>query len=403
MNKIAACIGGFCIVLLSLVLIVEKPQPELIQKVPPPIPVQPVPQFPAKPNLTNSFPGYQDYSAIQNQLEQWKQQSPNLVETGTYGTSTRGVKLSYIRITNLLDPSPKKKVLITACIHGNEPLATSTTMGFIGTMLSNYTVDNEVTDLINTRDIYFVPVVSPDSYPNSRHVDGVDPNRNFPSGPGDSKRSVKPLDDLQKWFLQIKFNAAISGHTFGRVYLIPYGDRTELCPNNEDYVRIIGKMQGMSQYRRQRACEMYSRPIFGSEVDWYYRNGAFAIVCEYGTHQRIPTMSDTKAEFDMTYKATLVFIREAPLVKPQQTSITFTDLNKGTRLFSPTTTINVLDSINIDQLRMMRVSTTNNVTFDRPSKFDRFGFDLFRASEIDLAAILRHPSDIVRCVYPLEK
>jgi hypothetical protein len=308
MNKLISSLGGFFLVLSSLIALSPKTTPEVNL---PPIEL-PSKRYPAKPNLGNNFPGYQDYSTIQKQIEEWKMQAPGLVETGRYGSTTRGIPLSYIRITNLLDPEPKKKVLITACIHGNEPLACSTTMGFIGTMLSNYTTDPEVTELINTRDIYFVPVVSPDSYPHSRYVDGVDPNRNFP-GKDNSRKSVKPLDDLQKWFNQIGFNAAISGHTFGRVYLIPYGDTVQLCPNNDDYNRIIGKMQNLSHYRKQRACEMYGRPIYGSEVDWYYRNGAFAIVCEYGTHQNIPGMADTKEEFNRTYKATLLFIKEAPL------------------------------------------------------------------------------------------
>src|SRR5262249_660205 len=54
--------------------------------------------------------------------------------------------------------------------------------------------------------------------------------------------------------------------------------------------------------------------IVGTELDWYYRNGAFAIVVEFGTHQRIPTLEQTKTEFDKLYKPYLFFIQEAPLV-----------------------------------------------------------------------------------------
>jgi hypothetical protein len=187
-------------------------------------------KFPNRPTVNNPIPAWKSYADTVKQLEEWKTQSPGLVETGTYGKSSKGVNLSYIRVTNLYDPSPKKKVLITASIHGNEPLAASTTMAFIGTMLVNYQVDPEVTSLINSRDIYFVPVVSPDSYPNSREVDGVDPNRNFPKGT-DIKKSVPPVEALKDFFLKQHFNAVISGHTFGRVYLIPYGDTTNNCPN----------------------------------------------------------------------------------------------------------------------------------------------------------------------------
>ena len=40
----------------------------------------------------------------------------------------------------------------------------------------------------------------------------------------------------------------------------------------------------------------------------------FAIVCEYGTHQKIPKDEETKFEFDKTFQAFLLFLKEAPLV-----------------------------------------------------------------------------------------
>lgn len=89
-------------------------------------------------------------------------------------------------------------------------------------------------------------------------------------------------------------------------------------------------MSELSGYRNMRACDMYGNnglnnppiekdqygtPIYGSEVDWYYRNGSFAIVCEFGKHQRVPTDEDTRAEFNLTFTSALHFIREAPLVQ----------------------------------------------------------------------------------------
>lgn len=302
------------------------------------IPIQPKPNpKPSTPKIANSTPGYQDYNAVVKQLETWKEESKDLVETGIYGKSTSGKDLHYIRVTNLLEKGPKPKVLITACIHGNEPLSASTVMAYIGNLLAAYGTVEDITELLDTRDIYFIPVVSPDSYPNSRHVDGVDPNRDFPSGNG-SKQSVKPVSDLQKFFLQHKFNAVISAHTWGKVYLTPWGDQMKVCPNHEDYVRVIGKMCELSGYEMMRACELYkggggmniapirygetgwtwgssSVPIHGSELDWYYRNGAFAIVMEMGTHQRIPTIRDVEAEFAQTFKALKHFLKEAPIVK----------------------------------------------------------------------------------------
>lgn len=303
---------------------------------PPPFqqPFQPPPQDQRpNPQISVAIPGHLEYQGVVAQLRKWNEEAPQLTEVGTYGKSSRGTEIAYIKITNKgLVPrnltGRKPTVLITACIHGNEPHSASTVMAYIGTMLDKYGEDQTITGLIDSREIYFVPVVSPDSYPHSRHVDGVDPNRNFPTESDPNRRSVPPVQALREFFLQIKPNAVISGHTWGRVFLIPYGDKMANCPHHEDYMKIVGEMGRMSNYRVIRACDMYQGngglnnppirtgmiPIYGSEVDWYYRNGAMGVVMEFGTHQRIPSMSETKEEFQRTFHGVLHFIEHAPLV-----------------------------------------------------------------------------------------
>lgn len=294
----------------------QLPRPEIVQPPFIPLPTPPKPTLPPEPRkaqISVKIPGYLPYSQLVTQMNVWKKEAPDFVDVGTYGQSSQGIDIYYIRVTNKLSVQPKKRVLITACIHGNEPLANSVVVGYIGTLLASY--DNpQVKKILDTRDLYFVPVFSPDSFPHSRHVDGVDPNRNFPGPRNPDRRSVPPVAAVQKFFLQHHFSAVISGHTSGRVLLTPYGDKYDLCPNENDYKRITGQMAFMSGYQVERACQMYSSPIYGTEVDWYYRQGAFAIVMEFGTNQRIPSMKDTQIEFDRTYRAFLYFLEEAPNV-----------------------------------------------------------------------------------------
>jgi hypothetical protein len=291
---------------------------------------------PPKNNITNAHPAYMNYAQIVKQLKQWNSEAPDMTDVKVYGKSTKGEDLYYIRIcdTRSIESNNKPCVLVTACIHGNEPLATSTTMWYIGELLKSYNDNEDIKSLLDSRDIYFVPVVSPDSYPTSRMVDGVDPNRNFSEEP-----SVAPVEALKNLFKTIRPKAVVAGHTWGRVYLTPYGDVMKNCPNHSDYERIVGKMSELSGYRKMRACDMYKGngkidnppirttdgypigghkvmvPIYGTEVDWYYKNGSFPIIIEFGTHQRIPTTKDTEDEFDRTFEAFLHFIQEAPLVE----------------------------------------------------------------------------------------
>lgn len=257
---------------------------------------------------------HKSYKEIIETLKYWENKAPDLVDTGTYGKSTKNLDHFYIKITNEFNPG-KDVVLLTACIHGNEPLSTSTMLGYIGKLLSDYGKDERITKILNEKTIYFIPAVSPDTYGISRHVDGVDPNRNFPTKRNPEKQSVLPVKNLQEFFLKIKPKSVLSGHTFGRIYLIPWGDSTKDNPNILDYEKIASNMATLSNYKYQRACEMYNRPIYGIESDWYHRNGAFAMVMEFGTHQRHPSLNDTKKEFERTLDAVLFFIEESVKVK----------------------------------------------------------------------------------------
>jgi predicted deacylase len=216
-------------------------------------------------------------------------------------------------LTNKCKKTPKKKVLITGCIHGNELISTSTIMAYIGNILKSNNKP-EIRKLLNTREIYFIPVVSPDSYSKRRASDGVDPNRNFPTPSRPNFISVQNIAVLQKFFLKHRFSAVISGHSSGRYILYPYGDNNGLCPDDSKYNKIIQHMSQMCGYRIMRACQIYGQPIKGTEVDWYYRNGAFSIVIEYGNHQNTPSKQEIQTEFNKTYKAALYFISASPKI-----------------------------------------------------------------------------------------
>lgn len=276
---------------------------------PPPI-VKP----PATPEIGPFIQGHQSYGELVETMDKWEELAPDLVEVGTYGKTSEGKDQFYMKISNETCPG-EKTVLITACIHGNEPLSTSTVMAYAGKLLSDYGKDKAITEVVNTRTIYFIPVISPDSYPSSRHVNNVDPNRDFPTLKKPDKESVTPVKNLQDFFLKVKPDSVLSGHTFGRKYLIPWGDSTVENPNLKEYKEIATEMCRLSGYKFQRVCEMYGRPIYGTETDWYHRNGAFAMVIEFGTHQRKPTLEETTTEFERTFGSFLHFVSESANVR----------------------------------------------------------------------------------------
>lgn len=266
--------------------------------------------FPSAPDIGEYVSGYQSYEEIISTLREWEKKAPDLVEIGTYGKTTKGTDQYYIKISNEFAPA-SKSVLLTACIHGNEPWSTSTSVACFGRILASYGKDEELTELVNSTTIYLIPVVSPDSYPGNRMVDGVDPNRNFPTLNDPDRESVTPVKNLQEFFLKTKPNGVLAGHTYGRIFLIPWGDSTKDNPNLEDYERVASDMSNLADYRYQRACHMYNRPIYGTEIDWYHRHGAFAMVIEFGLHQRKPSIEETRNEMERTFPAIIHFIKNS--------------------------------------------------------------------------------------------
>lgn len=271
------------------------------------LPIDFLPPAPVLPtsNISQTNPGYLTYAEINQQLRKWEEEAKDLVDIGNYGSSVGGQVLTYIKITNELDKTPKPKILITAAIHGNEPLSTGVIMNYIGLLLKQYNSYS----LLNKEEIYFIPVVSPDSYPRSRHTEGCDPNRDF------DNKTTSIVNRLQEFYLKENFCAVMSGHTFGRMYLIPWGNTTKLCPDHESYEKIIGQMARLSNYKLLRACEIYGSPIYGGELDWFYQKGAFTIVCEFGTHQNIPNSQEIDYERERTWEAFIVFLENAPKIK----------------------------------------------------------------------------------------
>jgi hypothetical protein len=286
---------------LSVIVAIASCKPESKAPQPPPIP---------RAEIGEHVKGYQTYAEIGDTLGRWQSIASELAEVGAYGRTDDGEECLYIKLGNKR-LRQERKILVTACIHGNEPLATSTVMAYAGRLLHNYGRNPRITALLDRTAVYFVPVVSPDSYPYNRKVGGVDPNRDFPTPKYPDKTSVTPVMNIRNFFLEIQPDSVLSGHTFGRVYLIPWGDNNGKDELDEEYRRITKGMCELSGYNTLRVSQLYGHPIYGTENDWYCRNGAFSIVAEFGTHQKKPTLADTEKEFGMTYEAFVFFLEES--------------------------------------------------------------------------------------------
>jgi hypothetical protein len=259
--------------------------------------------------INNPSPSILNYHQLIVQLNEWHKECPENTEIGTYGKSSGNRDLVYFRI----NPSKRMQpvILATGTIHGNELYSTAMIMDYIGRLLVEYQSRPEIKELLDNRDLYFIPVVSPDSYQESRYVDGVDPNRDFSEYRYPERDSCIPIERLKEFFLKIKPAAAISGHSNGQVFLYPYGDTSDRTPDDAKYRKILSKMTELSGYKKLQLRNNYGYPIFGTEADWYYRHGCFSLVIEFGEEQKTPNDIEILSELNKTYESFVYFLSES--------------------------------------------------------------------------------------------
>ncbi len=325
----------FCMVAACFYLLQKEPETKQERKIDPQWTTPKIEEKVLYPKVTTSAPNHLSYEQIVSLMRTWEKEAPEFVELKTYGKSFRGLDLVCAKIGRKGE-SNKPKVMIMSCIHGNEPLATAVAMRLVGSLLSEAEKDDAVKELLDKRELLFVPVVSPDTYAKTRLLNGFDPNRDFPGPHDPNHRSMGVIEAIQELFIEEKPKAVMSCHTWGRVFLTPYGDNIDYCPDHQKYTALVGEMAKRADYGLMRTCELYRtngklnvqpirttyltavgspKPIYGTENDWFYRQGAFSVVVELGTHQRIPTQLDIDREYSRTKEALYYFLKEAPLVE----------------------------------------------------------------------------------------
>jgi len=277
-----------------------------VELTPPQVHVAPIVELPKTYEIAHQAPEkYLSYDEVKNCVKDWNKTCPEITEYGVYGHNRKDDELFYLRVGT----PGCKKVLIHACLHGDERLGSCALLGIMGRMLHDYGRDEDVTWLIKNREIYFVPVFSPESYLKSRHIEQGDPNRGWAYPGSKSDNTSSPIEAMKKFVLEKKFDALVDCHTFGEIVYFP----SILSNEDKDAMKnLTSKMGELSGYN--------NGPIgrtAGYAIDWYYwKTNSPAVLIEFadGPTHNMP-IQKVAPEVEKTYKMLLYFIREAPEIK----------------------------------------------------------------------------------------
>jgi len=218
---------------------------------------------------------------IRDELYQIAQRNQRIVKLEVVGHSLQGREIIALKVTKdaarVADGS-RPAVLYSALQHAREWIAVEVARRDLHYFVDNYGKNAEVTNLVDTRELWFLVVANPDGYQytfdterlwrkNLRDndgdglitsADGVDPNRNFnehwgyedegssPQFASETFRGSAPASEpetvaMQSLLGRIGFEFQVNYHSYGQLLLYTFGWQVQ-TPSTDDpiYVALSG-------------------------------------------------------------------------------------------------------------------------------------------------------------------
>lgn len=257
---------------------------------------------------------YRTYQEVVDELKEHARNYPDIVSLFSFGSTIEGRDIPGIRITapeNRTSGAFIPGIIFTGSHHAREHLSTEVPMNILKYILENYQTDTSISNLISTRDIYFVPIINPDGALHdikgrkykywrknrvlnaSKKFYGVDLNRNYSYGWGtggssnsessDVYMGPKPFSEPEtqavREFIEEHANIRIflSFHTFSELILYPWGGKSDPVGGRDQLVfeKMAQTMAKWNNYTPEQASDLYIAS--GDTCDWAY--GDHGIFC----------------------------------------------------------------------------------------------------------------------------
>jgi carboxypeptidase T len=248
---------------------------------------------------------YHTYSEVVDWLDELHTLYPDVVSAKwSIGQSHEGRDLWCVRISDNpeIDETGEAEVLFDGMHHAREIMASETCMMLAEYLATRYGGDPDITYLLDTREIYIVPVVNPDGSVYNETISpagggmwrknrrdngdgtfGVDPNRNYPyewlgdgSSPdtdsdlyrGPSAGSEPEVQALMALIDAHDFVVSQSFHSYSNLTLYPWGYADLQTAHHATLSHMGQVMTRYNGYTPQLAAGLY--PANGTTIDWIY-------------------------------------------------------------------------------------------------------------------------------------
>ncbi len=254
------------------------------------------------PEKSNSFGIYHNWQEVVAFVDSLRLLYPQVVsEKWSLGQSHEGRDIWCFRMSNTpdVDKPDRPEILFDALHQARAVMTSEFDIMFAEYLAQNYGSDPEITYLLDTREVYFVPVVNPDGFWFNNWGDmwrknrrdnggspcwGVAPNRNYPFqwvGPGSS---TDPCDDTYRGPLagsepeiqaimglinSHQFVTRNSIHSSGNMTLYPWSYTENPTPDDAIFEHMGQMMTMFNGYTPGQPPELLY-VVNGGSIDWDY-------------------------------------------------------------------------------------------------------------------------------------
>ncbi|HEX2360785.1 MAG TPA: M14 family zinc carboxypeptidase [Jiangellaceae bacterium] len=280
----------------------------------------------------DAFRSYSEDGGIRDEIMATAAENETLTEVVNVGSTVEGQDILALRVTanaaNVPDGT-RPAVLYAGAQHAREWITPEMVRRLMHYVLDNYGTDDEITELVDTTELWFLPVANPDGYDftftegnrlwrkNTREIngepgisigDGVDPNRNFsvkwgydnegssPDPASDTYRGSGPNSEpetqaLDNLFADVGFEFFINYHSAANLLLYGIGWQVATpSPDDVIYEAMVGtdKNPAVPTYDPDLSAELYTT---NGDTDTHAQ-------VQYGTLGFTPEMSTCEAVSD---------------------------------------------------------------------------------------------------------
>ena len=279
---------------------------------------------------------YPTYDAYVDMMYQYATEYPDICEVVSIGTTPDGHELLMVKISNNISTrEAEPQFLYTGTMHGDETAGYILILRLADYLLSNYGTNDDVTNLVNSTEIWLNPLANPDGtyaggnnsvYGATRYnSNNVDLNRNYPDpedGPHPDGNSWQP-ETICFMDMAEENTFVMSGNTHGGAEVLNYPWDTwaqlaaddswwiYVCREYADTVHLYSPSYYLSEYNNgiTNGYQWYS--IDGGRQDYMnYFHNCRELTMELSGTKLLPA-SQLENHWDWNYRSLINYMEQA--------------------------------------------------------------------------------------------